>query len=125
MNQYFALFFRETRKHFKAHQVKLLNLIDNRQARRLMERMGLNMNQINDVIEVTILSKEKEIRIKNPQVFEITSDNVEEHSVKTKSMKEEDIALVMSQAGVDHETAEAALEEADGDIALAIMRLRS
>jgi nascent polypeptide-associated complex subunit alpha len=100
-----------------------------------MERMGLNMNQINDVIEVTILSKEKEIKIKNPQVFEITakgsrvfqitSDNVEEHPTKTKSMKEEDIALVMSQAGVDHETAEAALEEADGDIALAIMRLRS
>jgi len=26
MNQYFALFFRETRKHFKAHQVKLVEL---------------------------------------------------------------------------------------------------
>jgi len=100
-----------------------------------MERMGLNMNQINDVVEVTIVSKEKEIRIKNPQVFEITakgsrvfqisSDEVEEHPVKTKNTKEEDIALVMSQAGVDHKTAEAALEEADGDIALAIMRLKS
>ncbi|MEM3637868.1 MAG: nascent polypeptide-associated complex protein [Conexivisphaerales archaeon] len=124
------------KKHFKIHRPSnRIDLIDNRQARRLMERMGLTMNQMNNVIEVTIVSKDKQIKLKNPQVFEIsakgsrifqiTSEDVEESAIKSSTIKEEDITLVMNQAGVDRDTAEAALQEAEGDIALAIMRLKS
>lgn len=99
-----------------------------------MERMGLSMNQISEVVEATIVTKDKIIRLKNPQVFEIaakgsrifqiTSTDIEETSVSAK-IKEEDIELVMAQTGVDRETAKMALDEAGGDIALAIMRLKS
>ncbi len=38
-------------------------------------------------------------------------------------ISEEDIKLVMEQAGVDHDTAKKALEEAKGDLAEAILKL--
>ena len=109
-------------------------MIDNRQARRLMERMGLSMKELEGVKEVMIITEDKEIRLINPQVFEInakgsrvfqiTSDKIEETAQKPE-FKEEDIALIMSQTGVSREVATAALTESNGDIALAIMRLKS
>ncbi|MEM3185909.1 MAG: nascent polypeptide-associated complex protein [Conexivisphaerales archaeon] len=110
-------------------------MIDNRQARRMMEKMGLNMKEITDVKEVVIYTDKKEIHLPNAKVFEInakgvrvfqvSSESIEEEEVEALKFKEEDIALVMSQAGVDRERAIAALEESDGDIALAILRLKT
>ncbi|MDG6940174.1 MAG: transcription factor [Nitrososphaerota archaeon] len=101
----------------------------------MMERMGLNMKQVEDVKEVVIITGSKEMRLPQAQVFEInakgmrvfqvSSSTVEEKEVEAPKAKEEDIALVASQAGVSRERAKAALEEADGDIALAILRLSS
>jgi nascent polypeptide-associated complex subunit alpha len=101
----------------------------------MMEKMGLNMNEVKGVKEVSILTDQKEIRIPNAQVFEINAKgmrifqvsgaDVEETELSQPKFKEEDVVLVMSQAGVDREKAVAALEESDGNLALAIMRLKS
>ncbi|MDG6933430.1 MAG: transcription factor [Nitrososphaerota archaeon] len=101
----------------------------------MMERMGLNMREIEGVKEVTIVTSQKEIHLKDAQVFEITAkgsrifqvtaSNIEESETAPQKFKEEDVALVMAQAGVSREAARAALEESNGDLALAIMRLSS
>jgi len=48
---------------------------------------------------------------------------VEEVERETKKFSEEDILLVQQQANVSREKALAALEESDGEVARAILRL--
>ena len=50
---------------------------------------------------------------------------VEEVEVERKAFSEEDILLVQQQTGVTKERAAAALEEADGEVARAILKLTS
>jgi nascent polypeptide-associated complex subunit alpha len=109
-------------------------LMDNRQARRMMERMGLNMNEIKDVKEVVILTSEREIHLekasvfeikaKDTRVFQVTAENVTEKTIAAPKFTEEDISLVVTSANVGRERAISALEETGGDIALAILRLK-
>jgi nascent polypeptide-associated complex subunit alpha len=108
--------------------------MDNRQARRMMERMGLNMNEIKDVKEVIILTQEKEIHLerasvyeikaKDTRVFQVTAETVTEKAVAIPKFTEEDVSLVITSANVSRERAVSALNEANGDIALAILRLK-
>ena len=108
--------------------------IDNRQARRMMERMGINQKEIPDVEEVVIMTSTKEIHVKNGSVAEVNfqgnrifqvTGEVEEIEKEKKTFNEEDVMLVQQQAGVTRERAVAALEEADGEVARAILRLTS
>lgn len=109
-------------------------MMDNRQARRMMERMGLNMNEVKDVKEVVILTSEKEIHLekasvfeikaKDTRVFQVTADIVTEKTIAAPKFTEEDVSLVMTSANVSRERAISALEETGGDIALAILRLK-
>lgn len=105
----------------------------NRQMRRMLDRMGLNMNELNNVQEVIIRTADKEIIIKEPVVaelkaqdstiYQVIASDVEERAVERKSFSDEDIMLVMQQTGVSREIAIKALEDADGDIAKAILSL--
>ena len=108
----------------------------NRQFRRMFDKLGLNMNQLDNVEEVIIKTNEKEIIIKNPTVAEIQAQDSTIYQVvandieevvreDVKRFSEEDIMLVAQQAGVSKEEAEKALEEADGDLAKAILSLSS
>lgn len=108
--------------------------MDNRQARRAMERLGINMKEVPDVQEVIIRTSAKELHIKNASVSEVNAQgnrvfqvvgDVEEMEVEKKAFSEEDIVLVQQQAGVNRERAMAALEEADGEVARAILKLTS
>jgi nascent polypeptide-associated complex subunit alpha len=108
--------------------------MDNRQARRAMERLGINMKEIPEVQEVVIRTADKEIHITNAsvsevnaqgnRVFQVTGD-VEESEVERKTYSDEDVLLVQQQAGVSREKAMAALEESDGEVARAILKLTS
>ena len=99
-----------------------------------MERMGLNMNEIKGVKEVIILTSEKEIHLekasvfeikaKETRVFQVTAETVTEKAVALPKYTDDDIALVMTSASVTREMAVTALDEANGDIALAILRLK-
>jgi nascent polypeptide-associated complex subunit alpha len=108
--------------------------MDNRQARRAMERMGINMKELPDVQEVVIRTADKELHIRNATVSEVNAQgnrvfqvagDVEETEVEKKAFNDEDIVLVQQQAGVNRERAVAALTEADGEVARAILKLTS
>ncbi|MGA1975093.1 MAG: nascent polypeptide-associated complex protein [Conexivisphaerales archaeon] len=108
--------------------------MDNRQARRMMERMGLNMNEIKDVKEVVHITSDRaihlekasvfEIKAKDTRVFQVTAESVTEKAIAAPKFTEEDVSLVMTSANVSREKALSALEETSGDIALAILRLK-
>jgi nascent polypeptide-associated complex subunit alpha len=108
--------------------------MDNRNARRMMDKLGINMKEIPDVQEVVIKTPEKEIHITNASVSEVNAQGqrmfqvageVEEVEVERKAFSDEDILLVQQQAGVTKERAVAALEESDGEVARAILKLTS
>jgi nascent polypeptide-associated complex subunit alpha len=108
--------------------------MDNRNARRMMDRLGINMKEIPDVQEVVIKTSDKEMHITNASVSEIVAQgnrmfqvagDVEEVEVEKKTFSEEDVLLVQQQTGVSKERALAALEESDGEVARAILKLTS
>jgi len=106
-----------------------------RRAKRMMERMGLDMSQIPDVEEVIIRTASKdmiikdasvsEINAKGMRIFQVMGNDIEEVEREKPQFTEEDILLVAQQAGVSRERAEAALEESGGDLAQAILKLTS
>jgi len=108
--------------------------MDNRQARRAMERMGINMKEVPGVQEVIIRTSDKEMHIKDASVSEVNAQGnrifqvigeVEEVEVEKEAFDEEDILLVQQQANVSRDKAMAALEESDGEVARAILKLTS
>jgi len=110
-----------------------LRKISPREARRMMQRMGLSMNPI-DVQEVILKTKEKEIIIENPEVavlevqgqkiFQVAGGQIIEKVLERRvKIPEEDIQLVAQQAKVSLEQARAALEQTNGDLAQAILLL--
>lgn len=108
--------------------------MDNRNARRMMDRMGINMKEIPNVQEVVIKTADKEMHITNASVSEINAQGqrvfqvmgeVEEAEVAKKAFSDEDVLLVQQQTGASKERAMAALEETDGEVARAILKLTS
>ena len=106
--------------------------LGDRQTRRMMDRMGINMKEIPDVEEVIIRTPSKDIHIVGASVSEVNAQGnrifqvmgeVEEVEKEQKKFSEEDILLVQQQSNVTREKAIAALEESDGEVAKAILRL--
>ena len=102
-----------------------------RQMRKLMRQMGIKMEELEGVKEVVIRLENREIVIKDPAITIITAQGEKSYQIipgseevrPIISISEEDIKLVMEQAGVDYNTAKKALEEAEGDLAEAILKL--
>ena len=105
----------------------------NRQMRRMLDKMGLNMNELKDVLEVVITTNDREIIIKSPTVaemksqdstiYQVVGDDIEEKQREVVKFRDEDIMLVSQQAGVSKEVAIQALTESQGDLAKAILNL--
>ena len=108
-----------------------------RELRRLMKRLGLEMKPLEGVLRVTIEAEDKDYIVEDPQVLlmkmkggetiiQIVGKIVEKEKAKEKiEISEEDVELVMSQTGVSREEALKALEEAEGDIAAAILLIQA
>jgi nascent polypeptide-associated complex subunit alpha len=106
---------------------------DNRQTRRMMERMGISMDQIEGVEEVIIRTSDKDLVIKNAQVsqmkaqgtkiYQVVGDEVEERMRDKPKYTKDDVILVAQQSNTNEARAEQALKDTDGDIAQAILRL--
>ncbi len=110
--------------------------ISPREAKRMMQRMGLSMNAVPDVEHVVIKTSSKEIIIEEPEVavidvqgqkmFQVTGGKMTEKAVERKlTIPEEDVRLVADQTGKSLEEARKALEECEGDLAKAILLLQS
>lgn len=110
-----------------------------RDAKRMMQRMGMNMEGVEDVEEVIIRTPIKEIVIEAPEVaivnvqgqkiFQVAGGQVSERSPERKTSKptisEEDVQLVAGQTGKSLDQARQALEDSEGDLAKAILLLQS
>ncbi|MEM0216439.1 MAG: nascent polypeptide-associated complex protein [Candidatus Bathyarchaeia archaeon] len=110
--------------------------ISPREAKRMMQRMGLNMDAIPGVEQVVIKTSSHEIIIEAPEVavielqgqkmFQVAGGKVTERAIERKlTIPEEDVKLVADQTGRSIEEARKALEQCDGDLARAILLLQS
>lgn len=105
----------------------------NRQMRRMLDKMGLDMNEIPNVQEVIIKTDKKEIILSKPTVtemkakdnsiFQVVANGIEERELEVQIFSAEDIQLVCQQANVSEEQAKNALAESKGDLARAILLL--
>jgi nascent polypeptide-associated complex subunit alpha len=105
--------------------------VDPRMMKQAMRRMGIKQEEI-DAQQVIIKCSDKEIVINNPSVqkinmmgqdsFQISGEITERTS--GLDISEDDITTVMEQAGVSHDDAKKAIEQADGDLAKAILDLK-
>lgn len=103
--------------------------------RRMMGRMGMDMNEVPGVLEVLIRTESKEIVVSKPKVSELQSkenvtfvvqaDGYEERELEAPSYSEDDVEMICIRANVDRETAIAALADADGELATALLRLQT
>ena len=76
----------------------------------MMDKMGLDMNELSNVQEVIIKTDKKEIIISKPSVtemkakdnsiFTVTADSYEERELEVPIFSEEDIQLVSQQAEI-------------------------
>jgi nascent polypeptide-associated complex subunit alpha len=119
-------------------EAELRRKMSPRNAKRMMQRMGLNMGEMPDVHEVIFKTSDKEIVVENAQVavidmqgqkiFQVTGQVTEralESQAAALNIPEEDIQLVADQTGKSMEDAKRALEDSDGDLAKAILLLQT
>jgi len=114
-----------------------------REQKRMMQRMGMNMDQVADVQQVIIRTAGKDIVIDEPEVailevqgqkmYQVIGGQVSEQAPSQRltaaaaapAFSEEDVRLVADQTGKSLEKAKDALEECQGDLAKAILLLQS
>ena len=108
-----------------------------RDALRMMQKMGMNVNELENVEEVLIKTTDKTVIIEKPNVtlitmqgqnmYQVAGGFIKEAATDTHTIleiTEEDIKLVVEQTGKTLDEAKKALEEADGDLAKAILKLK-
>jgi nascent polypeptide-associated complex subunit alpha len=114
----------------------------------MMKQMGMNMNELGDIKRVILQGDNKEIVIEGPQVTSINVQGTKMYQVAGGSeterkpqtgaateaapveevqlvIPEEDILLVAQQANVSIDRARVALEDSEGDLAQAIIKLQT
>ncbi len=102
-----------------------------RQMQQMMKRLGINIKEIDNVEEVIIRTNTKEYIIDNAEVTIMDAKGQKTYQVtgrarvedREEKIPDKDIDLVVEQTGKSKEEAEKALEESNGDIAEAIMKL--
>ena len=107
--------------------------INPRQMNQMMKRLGINVKEIENVEKVVIQTDEKEYIFENAEVTIMDAQGQKTYQVtgnptiidRKEEIKEEDIKLVIEQTGKSEEEVKKALEETNGDIAEAIIKLTS
>ncbi|MCB2171724.1 nascent polypeptide-associated complex protein [archaeon] len=120
--------------------------MDSRRARRMMNQMGMKMNELGDIKRVILQGDKREIVIEGPQVTSInvqgtkmyqvaggteterkpsTGEAAPEPEEAPLEIPEADILLVAQQANVGMDVARRTLEECEGDLAQAIIKLQT
>jgi nascent polypeptide-associated complex subunit alpha len=109
-----------------------------RDAKRMMQKMGMKVDEIKGVTEVLIRTATREIVIEEPivtsvvvqgqRMYQITGGSAREGTPSAEAappeVPEEDVKLVAEQTGKTIDEARAALKESGGDLAEAILRLK-
>ena len=111
-----------------------MSRVNSRRARRMMKQMGLKMDELGDIERVIMQGRKREIVIEGPavtainmqgqKIYQVAGGTVTEKALEAKvEIPEEDVLLVAQQANVSMERARVALEDAEGDLAKAILFL--
>ena len=105
-----------------------------RKMQQMMKRMGVKQVDI-PATEVIIKTEDKEIVITEPSVAKVNmmgqetfqvNGNVQERAISSEpEISEDDVQTVVDQTGASEENAKKALEESSGDLAAAILALKS
>ena len=106
-----------------------------KQMQQAMKKLGMQQEEV-DAIAVIIRTKKEDIIIRNPSVQRINMmgqlsyqiSGEEEHRLleeEEPEINEEDIKTVMEQAGVSKDNALKSLKENKGDLAAAIISLKT
>ncbi len=95
----------------------------------MLKQMGMKMDNIS-ATQVVIKTDNGDITINNPQVVKTTMKGQVVYQVSGNAdeatFSEEDVKLVMEQSGVkDEEKVKKALQESNGEVVEAIMKLKS
>ncbi len=107
--------------------------VNPRQMQQMMRQMGMSQDEL-DATEVIIKTKGgKCLVFENPSVqkitmqgqttFQLSGDFIEQEDKVEISISKDDLNMVVEQAGVSIDEARKALEESNGDIAEAIVKL--
>ncbi len=106
----------------------------------MLGNLGLDLKELGTAEEVVIKLQDKELVLRNPSVVEMRVEGESIYQIIGGELQErepepeaeeayepsqEDIALVAAQAGVSEDEARSALIEAGGDLAKAILLLKS
>lgn len=106
--------------------------VNPRQMQQMMKRMGIQQVEI-DATEVIIRCPDKDLIITDPQVSKVNMmgqetfqivGKVHEQENQKVDISEEDIKTVVEQTGSSEDDAKGAIEECNGDLAEAIMKLK-
>jgi len=102
--------------------------MDPRKMAQLMKQMGIDSEELS-AKRVVIETDDEKLIIEEPQVTKITMQGNISFQIagkvhKEESISEDDVKMVVEQAGVSEEKAKEALKESKGDIAEAIMKLK-
>jgi nascent polypeptide-associated complex subunit alpha len=108
-----------------------------RDAARMMQKMGMKVDEIPDVSEVVIRTGAKDIVIESPNVTVVTVQGQAMYQIAGGTVSEskpqpstpigpsdDDVRLVAEQTGKGMEASRKALVEAGGDLAKAILQLK-
>jgi nascent polypeptide-associated complex subunit alpha len=101
--------------------------MDPKKMQAMMRQMGIKSEEI-DATSVVIETESQNIIIENPQVTKISMQGQDSFQIAGNvrvegKTSQEDVTMVMEQAGCSEDEARAALEKSDGDIAEAIVLL--
>jgi len=102
--------------------------LDPKKMKAVMRQMGINQDEI-DASKVTIEKTDgSKITINNPSITKITMQGQESFQIsgeisEEQGISEEDVKTVMEKTDCTKEAAEKALEDANGDLAEAILQL--
>jgi nascent polypeptide-associated complex subunit alpha len=105
--------------------------INPRQMNQMMKKLGINVKEIENVKKVIIQTDKKEYVFDNAEVTIMGAQGQKTYQISGKpkvtdieeKIPKVDIELIIEQTGKTAEEAKKALEETNGDIAEAIMKL--
>jgi nascent polypeptide-associated complex subunit alpha len=106
---------------------------DPRQMQMMMKKLGINVQDVDGVQEIIVRTASKDYIFTEAQVTIMKASGTEtwqisgtpttvEHEVRL-SFSDDDVAMVVEQTGCDDKAARAALTDAGGDLAEAIVAL--
>lgn len=105
--------------------------VNPKQMKAMMKKLGMKMEQLEDVERVVVYTKKGNYIFENAEVVATTMQGATTYQLSGEMrfeeaetvIPEEDVAMVAEQASVSKEAALAALKETNGDIAEAILKL--